>query len=363
MLREITEKYADALDVPKYLPCISLIMPFNPKMGQKKELVQKVIMTTHKIENELLKDYSAAKAMPVLKKLGEVIKELDYNTHKKSIAIFISPIIEKVYYLDMPVEEKIFIDESFEIRDLVYSKKQIHKYLLIVLSSNWIKIHLGDMEQFIPIISNEAKNIPGCKNDITGKAVNGGETNKRNEIQLDRFLRHTDNALTLLLKAYKLPLFVMGTPETIDLFKLITQNGSHVIEYIPGNFEEKTESELHKIMEPHVADWKKIIQNDLLNQVDEARRQKKLAIGIKEVWKATSQKAGRLVVEKNFIYPARESSAPGVIFRHDETINNAFYIKDAVDDVIEKILARGGDVDFVDEGLLKNFNRIVLIEE
>ncbi|MEP6596108.1 MAG: hypothetical protein ABJA71_09170 [Ginsengibacter sp.] len=363
MLHEISEKHADALNAPKYLPCISLIMPFNPKMGQKKELGHKLKTATRKIENELLKDYPADKAMPVLKKLGQLIKELDYNTHKTSIAIFISPLIEKVYYLDMPVEEKIFVDESFEIRDLICCKKQIHKYLLVVLSGKWIKVHLGDDEQFIPILSNVAENVAGCKKDIPEKVGNLSELNKTKEIKLDIFLRHTDNGLHLLLMAYKLPLFVMGTPKKIEHFKRITHNESHVAEYIPGNFEEMTESELHKIMETYVADWEKVVQHDLLNQVDEARSQKKLAIGIKEVCKATSQKRVKLlVVEKNFIFPAQESSTSQAISGHDDSANNAFYIKDVVNDVIEKVLTRGGEVDFVEEGLLKKYHRIVLIE-
>ena len=43
-------------------------------------------------------------------------------------------------------------------------------------------------------------------------------------------------------------------------------------------------------------------------------------------------------------------------------IKNSFYIKDAVDDIIEKVIACGGDVEFVDEGILKDFSKIALIE-
>jgi hypothetical protein len=43
----------------------------------------------------------------------------------------------------------------------------------------------------------------------------------------------------LLLRAGKLPLFVMGTPKTIGHFRAITHISKHFIEYIQGNFEEK----------------------------------------------------------------------------------------------------------------------------
>ena len=363
MQEKISEQISDILEATKYLPCVSLIMPFEPKMGLKKELSYKLKTAADKIEKELLGNYPHDKAMPVINKLHKTINDLNFYTHKKSIAIFISPIIEKVYYLDMPVEEKIIIDESFEIRDLVFSKKEIHKYLLAVLSSKWTKIFIGNTNHFIRVTSNVPDNIAAFKNDIPEKTANFTDENKRKEILLDKFLMHTDNGLSLLLNAYKLPLFVMGTAKTIGHFKSISHNTKSVIDYVHGNFEEKTEAEYQKIMKPYVEDWKKVMQTKVLRQLDEAMGHKKLAVGIKDVWKAAAQKKGRLlVVEKNFVYPAQHGAKPELIFRKDEHLKNAFYIKDAVDDIIEKVLASGGDVEFVDEGALKSFHKIALIE-
>ncbi len=360
---KLSDQFADVLTAPKYLPCISILMPFDPKMGLKKELGHRLKAVTDKIEKEIQANYPSEKASPIIKKLHRVLSELNYYTHKKSIAIFISPIIDKVYYLDMPIEEKIIIDESFEIRDLIYSKKEVHKYLLAVLSSKWTKIFLGNTTQFIRVTSNVPDNIEAYKNDIGEKIANFSDENKRKEILLDKFLKHTDNGLSLLLQAYKLPLFVMGTSKTIGHFKSISHNARQVIDYIPGSFEDKTESEFHKIMEPYIKDWKVIQQKRLLSQIDESMSYKKLVSGISNVWKAASLKRGRLlVVEKNYIYPAQHSSDPNVIYKRDEFNKNAFYIKDAVDDIIEKVLSSGGDVEFVDEGILKEYNKIALIE-
>jgi len=363
MLQQINDQYAEVLEAPKYLPCISLIMPFEPKMNLKVELAHKLKIAADKIENELLDNYTEARAMPVIKKLREVLKDLNYNTHKKSIAIFVSSVIQKVYYLDLPVGEKIIIDDSFEIRDLIYSKKEIHKYLLVVLSSKWTKIFIGNTTQFIRIVSNVPANTAAYKKDLPQKVANFSDETKIKEIHLDKFLRQTDNGLSFLLKTYKLPLFVMGTSKTIGHFKAITHNAKHVIDYIPGNFEEKTEPELQHIMKPYVADWKKIIQNDLLKQIDEAMNYKKLAIGINEARKSAMQKKGRLLVlEKNYMYPVKQDVNSEIILRHDESRKYAFYNKDVVDDVIERVLGGGGDVEFVDEGLLYKFDKIVLIE-
>jgi Bacterial archaeo-eukaryotic release factor family 3 len=358
-----SQEFAAVLNAPAYLPCISIIMPFEPKMNLKEALLHKLKLAADNVEDQLLENYPDEKSKPIITRLRQLIKELNFNTHKRSVAIFLSPLIEKVYYLDIPMEERIVIDESFEIRDLIYSKKQIHKYLLVVLSSKWVKIYLGNTTEFIRITYVVPDNIAAYENDISEKIANFSDQNKRKEIMLNKFLLHIDNGLTLLRKSYKLPLFVMGAARTVGHFKKITHNGDHVIDYIHGNFENKTVPELKALMEPYVADWKKVIQTDLLQQIEEALNHRKLAVGMDEVWKSASQKRARLlVVEKNFIFPADKSSTPGIIYKREESVTGAFYIKDAVDDVIEKVLANGGDVEFVDEGVLEGYSKIVLIE-
>lgn len=64
----------------------------------------------------------------------------------------------------------------------------------------------------------------------------------------------------------------------------------------------------------------------------------------------------------SFMYPAKHATRPEIIFKHTETPGNPFYIKDAVDDIIEKVLASGGDAEFVDEGILKNYHKTALIQ-
>jgi uncharacterized protein involved in type VI secretion and phage assembly len=62
------------------------------------------------------------------------------------------------------------------------------------------------------------------------------------------------------------------------------------------------------------------------------------------------------------MHPARHGAQEEIITAYEPNTNNAFYIKDAVDDIIEKVLATGGDVDFVEEGLLTSYQKIALIE-
>ena len=154
MDRDITPELQDVMEAVHYRPAVSVFMPFDPKMGLKKELTHSLKVAADKVERELLESYPDEMAMLITEKLRGIIQKLDFNTHKKSIAIYVSPVFEKVLYLDIAVEEKIMINESFEIRDLVYSKKQLHKYLVLLLSGKESRIYLVDTNSFIRILSN-----------------------------------------------------------------------------------------------------------------------------------------------------------------------------------------------------------------
>ena len=198
---------------------------------------------------------------------------------------------------------------------------------------------------------------------LSEKIANFSDENKRKEILLDKFLRHTDKGIENVLKMYQLPLFVMGTARTIGHFKSITKHSRQVIHFISGNFEEHTETGLQKVMKPHLSDWNAVIQKNILHQLEDAMNKKRLAFGMESVWKIASEKRGRLlVVEKNYVCPARQGDTPDLIYISNDMLQNDFHIKDAVDDFIEMVLHSGGDVEFVDEGILNGYEHIALIE-
>src|SRR6266542_1180511 len=351
------------MEAIKYLPAISIIQPFEPKMSLKTELEYRLKRVLEKVEKELMSNYPVHTAVPVLVKLQNLIHQLNYNTHKKSIAIFVSPLIEKVYYLDIRVEERIVIDESFEIRNFFYSKKQNIQYLVLLLSAEHSKMYLGNCSKLVLIKSNAPDSVYAYKNDIAERVGNFSDLDKRKEILLDKFLHHMDEGLSIILKAYNLPVFVMGTERVLGHFKKITRNSEKLVQFIHGNYNGATEAEIHNALQPYIADWKKVKQQNILLELGKATDYEKVAFGIEDVWKAATHKNCKLlVVEKDFLYPSYLEINSDRISKAGSLSNNPFYIKDAVDDVIEKVLQNGGDAEFVDNNVLKDYGRIALIK-
>jgi len=96
-------------------------------------------------------------------------------------------------------------------------------------------------------------------------------------------------------------------------------------------------------MQPYLKDWQKIKEKDLLLQLERAMSKGKYTVGIKDVYKAASQKRGRLlIVEKNYFSPAFIGEKDKLNPVEESMQNNLIYIKDVVDEIIEKVLENGG---------------------
>lgn len=362
MSKIMTPELKEVVAAVHYRPAVSVILPFEPKMGLKTELAHKLKIAADQVEKELKEHYPVEIALPVINKLKGIIKNLNFNTHKKSIAIYISPVFEKVLYLDIAVEEKIIVDESFEIRDLVYSKKQMHKYLVLVVSGKENRIFLGNSKDFVRIESNHPESVSAYVNDVPERVSNFSDMSDRKDVIIEKFLLHVDKSLGIILNSYRFPLFVLGPERILGHFKKLTKHAGEIVEYVTGNYDDASPQNLGEVLKPYVADWNKVKQKDILNQLEQAAGKKKLAVGMKEVWQESMNHKGRLlVVEKNYIYVAEHGSREEVIYQAKEPYNKYSYIRDAVDDVIEKVLETGGDVEFVDEGLMADYNQIALV--
>ena len=358
-----TPEIKEVIKANHYRPAISIILPFEPKMSLKTELTHALKIASDTVEKKLTKEYPEEISVLVMRKLRNIINGLNYNTHKKSIAIYVSPVFDKVLYLDIAVEKKIFIDESFEIRDLVYSKKQINKYLVLMISHKECRIFLGNTTDFVRIMTNTPEDSIAYQIDAPEKIANFSDASAMQEVQLKKFLLQVDNSLKIILNAYKLPLFIMGTEKVIGTFKKITKHTGSIIDFIHGNYEKVSLSELLELLKPYKENWKKVIETNIVNKLIEAEGNTKLVSGIRDVWRtASNQKGQLLVLEKNYMYPAENNAASEVIYKAIEPFNKFSYIKDAVDDVIEKVLENGGDVEFVEEGMLAKYNHIALIQ-
>lgn len=312
----------------------------------------------------LVAQYGFKTALPVLVRLRQLFAGLNFNTPKKSIAIFVSPVVDRVYYLEVEMEENIVIDPSFKISDIISCKKEKKEFLMLILNETFSNMYLGDGTSLCLIKSNKISNTPGYENRLEEGSEHGAGAKAQQEAVVKEFLSQMDMGLSIILTYYPLPVFVIGPQKLLEHFKTITKNEENLLQFIHGDHEETAGSELYCVMEHVVSNWKSIKQGHLLKQVMHAKAQNRLRTGLRDTLKASVQKKVKLlVVEKQLIYFSQISKPYSPLFKTASAGYENYFIKNDVDEVIKNVLESGGGVEFLDDGLLKNFRHIALIEE
>ncbi|MDQ2753215.1 MAG: hypothetical protein M3R72_09355 [Bacteroidota bacterium] len=322
-------------------------MSFEPKMIRKKDLASKLICLKKEAETQLRRDFFVFEPEVVLQRLNTIIRDISFSTHKKSLAIYVTAEAEKIFYLTIPLCEKVMINQTYNIRSLVDNKKDVQQYLVLTLN-----------KQSSTICS-------GCNGKLTcmiiTAATSNGYTDTTN-FSTEDFLKQVDNGLSITLSTFSCPLFVIGTAEILNQYKLITKNNSHIGEFIVCGSDDISEEKIRTIIQPYIADWSKVKNKYLLQKLYDASFGRKLAVGISDVFHVANQKRGKLlIVEKSYTFPVVNDNnkeinpiknmRPGTVFT------------DLVDETIEKVLENDGDVEFVEEGFLDKFMHIAFVHK
>ncbi|NCI52065.1 hypothetical protein GWC95_19225 [Sediminibacterium roseum] len=319
------------------MPSVSMILPFNPKMNSKTLINEAIQRAVQKVTSALNGRYSGIMVELVLEKLNAVLSGLNYSTHKSSLAIYISPVFEKVLYLDLPVTESVSVSNHFEIRDIINSKAKPDRVMVLVVTAMESRIYLVQANKFTCIVSNPA----GSKDDCAR-------------------IRSIDNSLDILLPAYAVPLFVAGSREQCPVMMKHSRHSSEVLDYLRTSSENINLDELGHLMLPILSDPDQLEQKEIRKCLAEAQQRKQLTTGIENIAKNGGGCQGSLLlVEKDYVHPGTQNKCSTAMPVHAGPFSN---IRDSVDDVIEKILLNGGDVAFVDAGQLPGKEHIALIQ-
>src|SRR5690606_37059334 len=163
MNTSISSSLRSATEKKRHWPAVSIVMPFEPVIQRKDDLMMRLQKAVKKAEWEMGTGYDEDLAGLVSLRLRTVIKKLNFSTFKKSIAIYVSPVFEKVIYLNMPVNETITVDDSFMVRDILRAKKQIAHYLVLLLGETRSGVYEGGNSDLVKIKFNSSASMTSFK--------------------------------------------------------------------------------------------------------------------------------------------------------------------------------------------------------
>ena len=331
-------------------PSAALVLPFNPKMTPRLQLERSLRNTMERAEKELLTSHPAEDALPVIRKLRSLVRGLNYSTLRRSVALFVSAEEEKVCYMEMEVEERVIVDKPFRVRDLAQCRQQEAEYLVLVLSTNESKMYRSIGHSLQLVKSNTPQSMYAYLNEVPERTGNFSDPGARREVMLNKFLHHMDLGLGAVLKAYPLPVFVIGSERVTGHFSSISHHGKNIAAFIHRNCIEEGPEKLLEILQPQLANWQRLKQELIRRQIEKALEAGKLVSGLEAVRKAAACRNSRLLVIES------DGETGGTELNQGNRLRHSI-----IDEIAEKVLGNGGEIEQVDKGGLGDHGPIVII--
>ena len=352
--------------------CISIIVPTHRLSPERRADKLNVKRAIEKAEQLLKYKYSEEIAHTLTAKMKNLFQRINFIHNNEGIGLYVSSNIGLSVQFPFPVEEKIIVEESFEVRDLLYKVNYSNPYYVLLLTEKGARLYDGSWNELHEIkdknfpVEYEEEYIyspPSRTTSYAGQAhVKSFEKDKSEmeEIRLKNFFHGIDKKLSDYLMN-NASLIVLGIKKEISYFEKVTMHNKQIAGKVPGSYSYSNLNQLSEIVWPVMYFYLQDKRMELINEFEEKIGQHLGISGIQDIWSAASEgKAFKLMVEKDYRCPGFVTENNYVLsLRPPQKPHKV--LTDAVDDLIEMVLEKGGQVFFVDNGLLKDYQRIALI--
>ncbi|THU39573.1 hypothetical protein FAM09_13810 [Niastella caeni] len=353
--------------------CVSIIMPTHRlSPGRRTDPVQ-MEKAIQQVKLQLKNNYDQVAISTLVQAIDELYEQIDFMHNTAGIGMFVSQNVKWLIHFFFPVQERITISRSFDIRDVLYETYFDIPYVILMVSQKEARLFNARLNVVTEITDshfpkkNEADyeyNRPSRGSSYVGHSfVKEFEKDKSisEEIRLKSFFRETDD----LLKSYLnrgVPLIVTGENKDLAYFSQVTGHLQNIACNIPGNYMTFNNTELGDLT------WKAVklfLDNKKTNLVRDFKEKIGEGLGltgIENIWKAVQEGRGyKLLVEKDL-------SVAGYIGNNNDYEMHLHPPKQphhlepgVVNRLIEAVLEKNGEVIIMDNDSLEEFGRLALI--
>ncbi len=327
----LLERNIAARKITKPRPEISsmgFVIPFQPCMWDEKTVQSTWDNTMQLVRTKLKSRYREACTDKVLSRLEKLFTKLNFNTHRKSLAVIFTPDEEKLIYLNFPVKSVLYFSKSISLLDLAANMQQEADFYYLVLNEGSASLYDYNNKQLRKVYE---------------------QTNETCPVNL---FKNAAAAISLLNSKNEKPVFVTGSPNLVEGFSNSTYYPEHCFTFLyhAAPFSNVIIQSLVKEITHHWSYWqsKFIADRILLAQKANVLVTKTEAV-LQALRKSTD---GLLLIDKRLKQKLQKTARTG---------NAIFQKADELIVQIEKFLTRGNHIEITETGLLKDVGGIVLL--
>ncbi|GAA5180468.1 hypothetical protein GCM10023322_12840 [Rugosimonospora acidiphila] len=347
-----------ALQKIREYPAISVLVTTTPAavLGAEDALRLDALAgrAVHRVRGELC----PATAAPAVERLNALLALARRGPAARALALYASASTQALIRLPIPVHDREAVDPTFATRDLVRARQRIPPYCVLALSPSHARLFEAVNNILLPAPTcafpmHVAHRIP--------HRGSGPADRPTHTIDHDDFYRDVDAALSAYLRRHPVPFVLVGDGRAAAGFQLACTNHRRLVGTVRGNLSSTPARELSTRIHSALDAYLNRRQAEAVALIARRASAGRVASGMPAAWLAArTRRPEMLAVDESLFYPARISDdgdtlIPAVDVEHPDVID------DAVDELIELVLARGGRVAFTTPGALAEHHHGVAV--
>ncbi len=343
-------------------PSVTITLPTHRTSPENKQDPIRLGNLIKQADERLLKEFGRREVQPILDRLTGIADRLDFRHSLDGLALFVNRDVGHVYRLPFSVKERVVVDKTFLTRDLVFAMNRTPRYWTLVLSEKPTRFYEGTLDNLIEV---EEGGFPMTHEGPGGEAPlpagMGISKSAHRDERHRQFFRRVDAALKSFIAEDPLPVALVAVERYLAFYREITDHQGSIIAEIEGSHDKTPPHDLAKLVWPAVEAGLEKKRLAVTSELEKAAGGRKLASTLGDVWRLAHEGRGRLLlVEEGFHFPARvDGNGMNLVPAEDPTEPGV--MDDAVDEIIEAVLARQGRVVFLPASHLSEHQRIALI--
>jgi len=342
-------------------PAVSILLSTHRTHPDNQHDVVLLKTLVSKAKERLLSEFTARDIQPILQKIDTLVDAISPEHNLDGMAIFVNREFGERYDLPFPVEERVVIDPTFATRDLVFAFNRSPRYRVLTLSEKPTRLFEGVREDLTEIKDHGfpmTQIRPGGATKLPG-GVGVNISAVRDEMHR-HFFRDVDTALQTLQADHPLPVVLVGVEDYIAFYHEVAPNAD-IVATLNGSYDVISAHELGKLVWSTAQVGFAKRRKAAFDTLEPAVGAKKFAGGIQEVWFTANEGRGSLLlVEEGYHYPARLSENGTSLLPADDP-NASDVMEDAVDEIVEIVMTKGGRVVFAEPGSLAAHQQIAMV--
>ncbi|GAA0838334.1 hypothetical protein ACFQVD_08755 [Streptosporangium amethystogenes subsp. fukuiense] len=347
-----------ALQQVREYPAVSLLLSTNPAAELTRADALRMEGLAAEAVQRLRSELQPAVADPVIGRLHRLIDQARHGPTGLGLAVYASAGTGALIRLPIGVRDRTVVDPTFATRDLIRALHRTPRHLVLTLNTGHARLLEAAADTLLPALTSA---FPMSADPRAASRSRGRADRPTRETLTSDFYRQVDAALGVYLRLHPAPLVLVGDERAAAAFKRLSVNCQRLAGTVTGNLTATPTAKLTTRIRTVLDGYLHRRQDEALALLQQRTAAGRVTSGMPAAWQAArTRRPEMLVVDDSLYYPARLSD-DGDTLTPATDIDHPDVIDDAVDELIELVLARGGWIAFTTPGVLVDHQGVALV--